>query len=335
MTSSVCVESVRVETTRSASFVVTMDPSLFKLQTPFKLAMFGASGSGKSFLISEILQHFSTITKPPERLSGGKRSVHNLGVLYCYKSRMPDNLSTPVKQYRGLPNVDDILDCKYKHGYDGIVLVLDDLMLDLKHIRPGTQLYRGYESLFIDVARTENINIICTFQNLFPQCPLALLFIRNSTGQIIFNFNADLGSVHRKASMLFPGDKDVFLEAYKHAKNLKPGGYLFIDTHPRSTLLDSYRLRNFIAPIPNKQSSNHHTKAVSHHHLNYIYPNDKDAEKMHSSESTFTSFKNANSASKKDSRLTHSDERGVGHTDGLSPLPEGVQRYTSKPRSSW
>jgi len=83
------------------------------------LALLGSSGTGKSVLISEILNNFTTCT--------GSESKPT--VIYCYKTELPSGLlpGPNVYVYRGLPNLKNVRLQFAKEGHP-VVIVFDDLL---------------------------------------------------------------------------------------------------------------------------------------------------------------------------------------------------------------
>jgi hypothetical protein len=224
-----------------------------------RLAFLGASGSGKTYTLIEHLAHHTQTTDDP---------IPPL-VLFCYKSVPPVSIGggCSVKLFAGLPRVEDILAVNRGH-HKTIVLVLEDLLSDLGKL--SSTVDSDYTDLFIEHSRRLNICICVSFQSAFPANPLSRLFIRNSTGILLWNFKTDGLSISRFLRKIFPFRHKNVIEALLHATNVtQPSGYLYIDCDPQSNLEDKLRVRNFIAPLSALEGSS--VNAICHSEAQYIY----------------------------------------------------------------
>lgn len=219
---------------------------VFRLPYAFKLALFGATGSGKSHLISDLLANLDQcLTKT--------HYWGNIGILYCYRSRLPENLKVNAHVTRSLPTVDDIISLKQEYNYNTLIMVVDDLMIDMKKFSPDKAHTEQLCNLFIDGARTLGVCLVVTFQVLYPNCELARMFIRNCTAQVFFNWTNDMAGMRRKIATLCANDDDFYKKAYMHCIS-KPNGYCYIDTFVRSSCPQELRFRNFLFPFHGKDT---------------------------------------------------------------------------------
>jgi len=84
-----------------------------------KLSVLGSSGSGKSILITEILNNFTKCTN----------SQVEPTFVYCYKTQLPEGLIRTANSYcyQGIPNLKN-LRLEFAKDNKPLVLVLDDLL---------------------------------------------------------------------------------------------------------------------------------------------------------------------------------------------------------------
>ena len=106
----------------------------------------GSSGTGKSVLITEILNNFTECTGSKEKPT----------FLYCYKTQLPNGLiKTPNSfVYQGIPNLKNFRE-HFANGKTPIVIVLDDLLSDLSSLSKDEE--TEISNLIIDYSRKLNI----------------------------------------------------------------------------------------------------------------------------------------------------------------------------------
>ena len=106
----------------------------------------GSSGSGKSVLITEILNNFTKCTDSNEK------PIY----VYCYKTQLPSGLIKTQNSfvYQGIPNLKNFRE-HYADGKTPIVLVFDDLLSDLTSLTKEEE--NEITNLIIDYSRKLNI----------------------------------------------------------------------------------------------------------------------------------------------------------------------------------
>ena len=245
-----------------------------RLAFPFRMALFGASGAGKSHFISDLL---TAVTRERETVfaSAAHEKTENLGIVYCVRDRLPDNLKVPVHLQKGLAKISDLLALKERYNYDGIILILDDLMEDLKALQSNKEDSIEYTKLFIDGARTFNISCIVTFQLVYPDSTLGRVLIRNAEFQMFFSCPADHANIRRKLAAMFGRDGQYHFSAYKRAV-ASPTGYLCVDTQPKSSCPECLRRRNFLVPLVENSLLIPTTLAEPSRQYIFISPNDQN-----------------------------------------------------------
>ena len=117
----------------------------------------------------------------------------------------------------------------------------------------STAIQEAYVGLFAEHSRKQNINVIFTSQELFPNNAALRSCIKNATYHIVYPFFGDMLSIGRFFHRIFNQNAKMAKEALIHANNLKKEycGFLLIDVHPHSKL-NHLKVRNFIGPIHRK-----------------------------------------------------------------------------------
>ena len=108
--------------------------------------VFGSSGSGKSVLISEILNNFTKCTDSKQQPL----------FVYCYKTQLPSGLVKTSNSfvYKEIPNLKKFRE-QYADGNRPIVLIFDDLISDLSSLTKEEE--SEISDLIIDYSRKLNI----------------------------------------------------------------------------------------------------------------------------------------------------------------------------------
>lgn len=208
------------------------------------MAIFAPSSAGKTHLAQLILKHHLHLTD---------NSAKKVVILYCYNTVAPASLekstSIPVKFYSGIPDLDTVLAYKAKHKIELLILALDDLMVRFQELSKREQ--ERYVSLFVEHSGKEQICILMTLQDPFPQSPPIRVMVKNATHLVIFSFPSDMLGLSRFLAKLFAGQSKLALECLKHSNGLNDTycGFLFIVTHPQFKK-SHIKVRNFVAPLP-------------------------------------------------------------------------------------
>lgn len=200
--------------------------------TPCSISIYASSGSGKTFLLCQMLKYKEQIFD---------KKIHK--ILFCYSSDQPiyhelkSDLQDQITFYQGLPNKEMIED--FTKNRDNNILVLDDLASSNPDSKTLCELYTIH-------SHHKNMSIICLFQSIFQKGSLSKLLSLNSHYQILFNFKRDKTTARILGSQILPGQLRYFMESYKLAVEGKTYGYLLIDNHPKSD--SKYMLRSNIIP---------------------------------------------------------------------------------------
>ena len=190
----------------------------------------GPTGSGKTFFIHKLLQN-NMFT---EKISS---------ILYCYGvyQNYFDAMLLSLRDitfHEGVPNEQTI---KSLNNGKFNIIVLDDLMeIIIKNI--------DTQNLFTKFCHHYNITAIFITQNIFAQGLYSRSINLNTHIIVLFRNKRDETQIHTLGKQLFPGNKQIFIEAYNDA-TFQRYGYLVIDCDPTS--LDEFKLRTNIFPEEN------------------------------------------------------------------------------------
>lgn len=192
------------------------------LKHPFTMMVCGSTGSGKTYFVRELLEHFTDIStcEAPVRITWSYGvfqelydvPISNVRVTYC----------------PGFPESIDGLD----------VLVLDDMQTSAGDDRRLADLFTRY-------SHHKKLTVIYIIQNLFQQSKFMRTAALNSHYLVLLSSRRDRGQVSRLASQLFPGEADFFISAYKAALG-REYGYLLIDLTTSTD--EKNRLRTNVVP---------------------------------------------------------------------------------------
>ena len=203
------------------------DSGIFVFKHPFTCVIAGASGSGKTHFLTELLLHSDeTVDRPIHR------------VIYCYGANVPDTFQKLRARYPDLETYEGINpELKFNPRINNLI-ILDDLMLDT--VKSETVC-----NYFTKTSTKSNLSVILLTQNLFQQGSFARTINRNSNYIIYFKNPRDSQQIQVLARQMFPGRSSVMLESFADATS-RPHGYLWIDF--RQDTEDQYRLKTNLLP---------------------------------------------------------------------------------------
>jgi hypothetical protein len=198
------------------------------LHHPFTMILAGATGCGKTRWLSRFLESADELIIGP----CPKRIMYAYGVLndtiLDIQARAPDR----VRLHEGCPDEQTIREAC---DDDGLLLILDDLMLTVKR--------QFLDTLFTKGSHNWGVSVVFVSQHLFTaemrtarQNAHYIVLMRNPAGEL---------QVRTLASQLFPGRVPYFMESYRDATK-KPFSYLFVDIHPNTP--NDQRVKTYISP---------------------------------------------------------------------------------------
>ena len=196
----------------------------FKFEHPFTCLVSGPTGSGKTWLISKILQNSLFMINPiPKR------------IVYCYTRFQPkfDELKAKIPSIEfneGLPDIDN-----FDQDSENLV-ILDDLM-HLCEKDPSIL------NLVTVDSHHKNISVFCLTQNLFSKGKYSRTISLNSQYLILLNNPRDHAQIYHLARQVYPTMPKFMIEAYEDAVKVKYG-YLLLDFKQESI----YRVQTGILP---------------------------------------------------------------------------------------
>ena len=171
----------------------------------------GPTGSGKTWLIKDILQQ-KKIEPTPDR------------ILFMYKRWQPlynemQETIPDIEFVKGIPS--DLDHDKFFDASQTNVVILDDMM-------SSTATDPKISDLFSEGSHHRSLGVINLTQNLFPPGRSATTQRRNTQYMVIFKSPMSQDQIRTLGTFMFPGRLDEFLQLYNTATN-KPHGYLIID----------------------------------------------------------------------------------------------------------
>lgn len=204
--------------------------SLVPFESPTSIFIVGVSGSGKSYLTRQILQHAGGMFKKPV-----------VRILFCYG--VWQKLYTDMKRensniefHQGFPSKEELIEWGSNEGHK--ILVLDDLMIDAADSMETVHLFCVGSHHYI-------ITVIHLMQNLFHKGKAMRTASLNCHYFILFPSYRDRLQIQTFGKQLYPGKSKYFMDAFDKATS-KPYGYLLVDLSPHSD--KSYQLRTDILP---------------------------------------------------------------------------------------
>ena len=196
-----------------------------RLKHPFTCLVVGPTSCGKTIFTKKLIKNLPSLCNPPPDI-----------VYWAYGEYQPAyeemNSWPNVHLIEGVPDFSILKENRDKKK----LLILDDLMMDLKNNDNLTKLYTKGCHLW-------NVSCLHIVQHLFFS-GLRTSRVNAHYIALLKNLSDNL-QVQSLGRQLFPKQSNYFMEAYQDATR-EPFSYLFIDLH--QTTLDNYRLRTNIFP---------------------------------------------------------------------------------------
>ena len=197
-----------------------------QLKHPFTAMAAGPTGSGKTFLVRDMLRYSKDVFF----------GLENLSILWCY-GQWQDLYSKPIDgvnitYFDGLPDQTSLEEKRPS------LVVIDDLMTELAGDKKMT-------NLFTKGSHHMNISVLFIVQNLFYNAKEMRTININTNYFILLKNPRDKSQIECLAKQMFPGTKGFLRDAFLDATG-KPFGYLLIDC--KSDTPDILRVRTRILP---------------------------------------------------------------------------------------
>lgn len=201
-----------------------MEGKHFMFKHPFTCIVAGPTGSGKTYLIRNMLLHHKHVFA----------NLPKLKVLWCY-GQWQDLYSmkivgVSVNYVEGLPGPETL------KAYN--LIIIDDLMSELGNDK-------NMANLFTKGSHHLNLSVIFITQNLFHQGKEMRNIGLNAHYYILLKNPRDQSQIVHLGRQMFPGRKGFLTEAYQNATR-RPYGELVIDCKPDTP--DEVRVRTNILP---------------------------------------------------------------------------------------
>lgn len=200
---------------RTQIAILTMD---LRLKTPFNAIIAGASQSGKTTFVLNLLRHI-------DELFLDSRCKNN--IIYYYKEMQPNLQSFQSENIvrhwvNKLPTVEDVKDRTLNSKETGgSVIIIDDFASDLT---------KDISEIFTVIGHHQNTSVILLSQNLFQQGSTFRNVSLNSKYIIIFKNPRDSSQISHFARQFAPNNSKWIVNAFKEATKT-PYSYMFLDNH--------------------------------------------------------------------------------------------------------
>lgn len=216
---------------------INVDKNL-KIKHPATILVAGATGSGKTHFVRNVVEHSTEMLSPQPTLP-----IRVLWVFGARQSYKPlENNLVAIEYSDSLPE-----------SFEGIdILVLDDLQNDLSGSKVLSDIYTK-------ISHHSNMTVIFIVQNIFNQGQQMRNISLNSHYLVLTKNRRDLMQVKTLGNQLY-GETSFFSDAYKKAVLDREYGYLLVDLTP--TTEEKYRLRTSIFPGEDTIIFQRHVKAV-------------------------------------------------------------------------
>jgi len=203
-----------------------MDEKHLKFKHPFTAMVAGPTGSGKTYLVRDILLNHSNVMY----------GMPKCKVLWAYGQWQ--SLYTKPVDGVCIDYVEGLPDQSTVEEHSPSLIIVDDLMTELANDKKMT-------NLFTKGSHHMNISVIFIVQNLFYNAKEMRTININTSYFILMKNPRDKSQIEHLGKQMFPGTKGYLRDAYQDATS-KPFGYLIIDC--KSDTNDKVRLRTRILP---------------------------------------------------------------------------------------
>jgi len=203
-----------------------MDEKHLQFKHPFTAMVAGPTGSGKTFLVRDILLNHKNVMYGMPKF----KVLWAYGQWQSLYTKKVDGVQ--IDYVEGLPDQSAI------EEYSPSLIVVNDLMTELANDKKMT-------NLFTKGSHHMNISVIFIVQNLFYNAKEMRTININTSYFVLLKNPRDKSQIEHLGKQMFPGTKGYLRDAY-HDATSKPFGYLIVDC--KSDTNDKVRLRTRILP---------------------------------------------------------------------------------------
>ncbi len=200
---------------------------LIQLRHPFTCLIAGASGSGKTHFLTNLLMYSDLLIDVPiQRL------------VYCYGAEIPATFKKLKSKFPFLEVYEGLNENLKFNSRINNFLIIDDLMTD-------SVKSNAISDYFTKGSHHSNLSVILLTQNFFQQGAYARTINTNANYVVYFKNPRDNLQIQYLGRQIYSGKSQILTESFKNATE-RPHGYIFLDF--KQTTPDEYRLKTNILP---------------------------------------------------------------------------------------
>jgi hypothetical protein len=205
-----------------------------RLKTPFNCIISGASKSGKTTLVQNILSvRNDMFTQNPERVILFYKFMQNVYQEMLDNKLVDELVDTSSDEYNFEKIVEKVQ--PYKNG-NGCLIIFDDSMTDITG---------DFEQIFTNISHHQNCSVIFITQNLFFNNKVYRTMSLNAHYFFLMKNERDKQQIGILAKQFCPGNSTYVIQAFNEATR-HPYSYLMLDFSQESP--GCLKLRSHIFP---------------------------------------------------------------------------------------
>lgn len=204
-----------------------------RLYTPFNCIISGASKSGKTTFVRNLLKLKDSIfTSTPSYIILYYKFMQDIYQSMFDGGIINEMVSVEDEEF----TYENVLEKVKPHQRNGALVIFDDTMTDITN---------NFEQVFTNLSHHQNTSVIFITQNLFYNDKSYRTMSLNADYFIIMKNARDKLQISNLAKQFCPGNSTYVIQAFSDATR-RPFSYLLIDFTQKST--DNLRLRSNIFP---------------------------------------------------------------------------------------
>jgi uridine kinase len=211
-------------------------PYDIRFRNPFNLLISGASSSGKTTWVKNLLSLKPKLfTELPAKTFLFYKVMQDI-YLEMEETGLVNELINVSENFPSLNEIQEMVH-KYK-DQGGSLLIFDDTMTDL---------HEDFEQIFCNISHHENASVIFLTQNLFYQNKVFRTMSLNCHYMVLMKNDRDKQQISILAKQFSPNNNAYITKAYAEATK-KPYSYLLLDFKPEGP--QNLRVRSNIFEFP-------------------------------------------------------------------------------------